>query len=127
MCGCHLKLSCSAAVHRLTSPDNPRLYLPAPKERIPRAEVAEAEAIVRRAVLGVLGDLTGLGEEALAHRLHVRVVGSYVRGAPDSGDIDFIIAPPPAAGAVRTGELMKRLYRRLVWEGHVTEDCPFDG
>lgn len=30
---------------------------------------------------------------ALADKLHVRVVGSYLRGRPDSGDIDYIIAP----------------------------------
>jgi hypothetical protein len=33
-------------------------------------------------------------ESLLAAGLHVRAMGSYLRGMPDSGDIDIIVAPP---------------------------------
>lgn len=52
---------------------------------------------MRRETLAALRDLCpGLPAAALSDRLHVRCTGSYLRGKKDCGDIDFIIAPPPA-------------------------------
>ena len=53
---------------------------------------------MRAATLDALVSLTEEPRAALEDRLHERAMGSFLRGATDSGDIDFIIAPPPVAG-----------------------------
>ena len=49
-------------------------------QRVPRAKSAECEALVKTELLAVLRQQTGVDERSLAQRLHVRVVGSYLRG-----------------------------------------------
>ncbi len=60
---------------------------------------------------------TGLSLAELQAQLHVRVVGSFVRGKRDCGDIDFIVAPPPAAGQQHPGTLLQQLIMKLVEAG----------
>jgi hypothetical protein len=51
----------------------------------------------------------------------VRVVGSYVRGKSDCGDIDYIIAPGPGAGEeVVIGKLMELTLKGLSARGCIT-------
>jgi len=56
--------------------------------RIPRAEVEAIGAYVKAAVE------TLCGEYGLTFVAVVLVVGSYRRGAVDSGDVDILILPP---------------------------------
>ncbi|GLC35860.1 hypothetical protein PLESTF_001233200 [Pleodorina starrii] len=65
--------------------------------RIPRAEVDEVVAVVRQTTIDALRALTQLPDAALLDRLHVRPMGSFVRGSTSSSDVDFIIAPSPQA------------------------------
>lgn len=51
-------------------------------QRIPRAEVAEHDTLVRTAI------------RALDPTIQITIGGSYRRGAPSSGDIDFILTKP---------------------------------
>jgi hypothetical protein len=69
--------------------------------------------------LQMLGAATGLGEAQLGEPLHVRVVGSYVRGKADCGDIDFIVAAPPAAGEQHPATLLYQLIQKLVEAGEL--------
>jgi len=39
----------------------------------------------------------GQKEPCLAQRCHVRALGSYLSGQPDSSDIDILVSPSPAA------------------------------
>ena len=67
--------------------------------------------------------MTQLSTAVLSDRLHVRVVGSYVRGKADCGDIDYIIAPGPAAGEeVAIGRLLDLTLKGLSAKGYVTGD-----
>ena len=52
-----------------------------------------------------LGPLPGKPEPELAQRCHVRAMGSYLSGRPDSSDIDILVSPSPAAleAAVASG------------------------
>lgn len=66
--------------------------------RIPREEIAAAECLLRARLLGLVSRLGGpeLAVEALA-QTYAQVTGSYIRGAPDSGDIDFLVVLPPGS------------------------------
>ncbi|KAJ5637514.1 DNA polymerase family X [Penicillium lividum] len=55
------------------------------KQRIPRKEVEEHGAIVRRAV------------QSVDHGMQVIIAGSYRRGALNSGDVDVLITKPDAS------------------------------
>ncbi|KAF8056467.1 hypothetical protein HT031_006324 [Scenedesmus sp. PABB004] len=95
--------------------------------RIPRAEVAEAERIVAEAAADALRGLApGRGAGEVAEQLHVRAMGSYLRGKPDCGDIDIIISPDPAAG-LGSGPLLVATLKWLGRHGHITQDMlPLD-
>ena len=56
-------------------------------QRIPRAEVTRHDALVRAAI------------HTLDPTIEVTIGGSYRRGAPDSGDIDFILTKPSCTPA----------------------------
>lgn len=75
------------------------------QERIPRAEVAQVEALLKNA----------LGTQMVA-----TVVGSYRRGAPDSGDIDALLTHPSASAAIRT-KFFREYVERLVASGFMIE------
>jgi DNA polymerase/3'-5' exonuclease PolX len=115
--------------------------------RIPREEVAEAEALVKEcaieAVAEALAERAGGGEglraaitEELsapenAACLHARVLGSYVRGqSRDCGDIDVLIAVADETPVSRRQilrevppkELMRRLLLRLRSRGWLLPD-----
>jgi len=74
------------------------------EQRIPRAEVQDVEGQLRELTLTTLIATPGLlpphlsHREALSPRLHARVAGSYLRGRPSCGDIDFIVAVPREVG-----------------------------
>jgi DNA polymerase/3'-5' exonuclease PolX len=68
------------------------------QQRIPRAEVAEVERMVRKQIAEMEGDL------------EAEVLGSYRRGAADCGDIDIIVYSK--SDKVSNG-LMERVVRTL--------------
>lgn len=68
-----------------------------------------------------LQELTGKPHSDVLQLLHCRALGSYVRGKPDCGDVDFIISPGPAASGVGLGPLMAGLLSRLAEQGYVTQ------
>ncbi|KAF5840009.1 hypothetical protein DUNSADRAFT_18046 [Dunaliella salina] len=66
---------------------------------ITRQQIAHVETTVKSSVVEALHKITGLSKDILTddHRsgaLHVRAMGSYIRGAKVFNDVDFIVAPP---------------------------------
>ncbi|EFJ43097.1 hypothetical protein VOLCADRAFT_96792 [Volvox carteri f. nagariensis] len=101
------------------------------QRRIPRAEITQIAAVVRQVTIETLrrspstvwdSALTQLPDADLLDRLHVRPMGSYVRGHTSSADVvqDFIIAPSPQADP-RVGpyELLLAIVDRLNADGYL--------
>ena len=61
------------------------IYFEETNERIPRAEIVEFEKLFKKEFL----ELLNTNDESLTNH-KFEIVGSYRRGKPDSGDIDFI-------------------------------------
>jgi len=66
---------------------------------ITRQQIEHVEAVVKSSVVAALNKVTGLSKEILmddrkSGGLHVRAMGSYIRGANVFNDVDFIVAPP---------------------------------
>lgn len=103
------------------------------EDRIPRDEVAEAEGILRDTVAQVIMELPELNcppgitsQELIDSGLHARVMGSYLRGHPTTGDIDVVISAPLTCGEIPLVPLMEGLLARLLARGCITGDNPFD-
>ena len=74
-------------------------YYEAGLQRIPRAEMTAHEAMLLGSLTGSLtgtreGTLTGTREGAREGTLSGTIVGSYRRGAADSGDVDMLVTYP---------------------------------
>jgi hypothetical protein len=94
-------------------------YLDDFEKRIPRAEVAHAEAIVREATFDLV-DRMGADD---TERTYCRATGSYIRGKPDSGDIDMLIALPPSQAECDCSEFLHRLLAALLERGLLLDEC----
>ncbi|GLI68653.1 hypothetical protein VaNZ11_013129, partial [Volvox africanus] len=93
------------------------------QHRIPRAEVNQVATVVRHVTIESLQALTQLPYSVLIDRLHVRPLGSYVRGSATSADVDFIIAPSPQADPrVSPYALLVALVGRLEAGGYLDVD-----
>ncbi|KAK3285068.1 hypothetical protein CYMTET_7321 [Cymbomonas tetramitiformis] len=87
------------------------------QERIPRAEVAQAAALVCTVL------------KRVSPRAMLRTVGSFRRGAVDCGDIDLLVVPPTEAGVADANSqesdaaenLLKELVRELTALGFITD------
>ncbi|KAL0035862.1 hypothetical protein WJX77_005685 [Trebouxia sp. C0004] len=88
------------------------------QQRIPRSEVEQ----VHRLVCGVVKEVVGVEGLPDADRLHCRVTGSYIRGKPMTGDIDFLIMAPPSQEPVACGAVLQALLARLLQEGLVVDE-----
>lgn len=75
------------------------------QERIPRAEVAEVETILT---------------DALGASMKATIVGSYRRGAADSGDIDCLLTHPSASAPIRA-KFFREYVDRLRTSGFMIE------
>jgi DNA polymerase lambda len=89
--------------------------------RIPHAEIATAEAVVREAAFALAEEL-GAGD---AERCFCAATGSYARGAPDSSDVDMLIALPPSLdrAGITAGAFAVRLLRALLEKGFLLDEC----
>ncbi|KAL3149104.1 hypothetical protein ABBQ32_001946 [Trebouxia sp. C0010 RCD-2024] len=88
------------------------------QQRIPRTEVEQVHSLVYGVVKDVLA-VEGLPD---ADRLHCRVTGSYIRGKPMTGDMDFLIMPPPSRGPVACGAVLQALLARLLQQGLLLDE-----
>ncbi|KAL4421994.1 hypothetical protein ABPG77_011017 [Micractinium sp. CCAP 211/92] len=79
--------------------------------RVPRAEVAQAEAIVREACFELVEQHGGRNDVEFTF---CWATGSYRRGAPDSSDIDILICLPPSLAGASCGVIMSELLRSLL-------------
>ncbi|KAK9820567.1 hypothetical protein WJX72_011724 [[Myrmecia] bisecta] len=80
---------------------------------IPRVEAVKVEQLVYTTACKLLG----CDPEAESDRIHCRGMGSYLRGKPATGDIDFLIMPPASAGEVAPGPLLQSLLTSLLRKG----------
>jgi DNA polymerase/3'-5' exonuclease PolX len=77
--------------------------------RIPRAEMASHEATLREALLQ-------------SHpRFQLAIVGSYRRGAPDSGDIDALVTLPAPHGSQSAAEHLQVAIATMARQGYIIE------
>ncbi|KAL3133282.1 hypothetical protein ABBQ38_007162 [Trebouxia sp. C0009 RCD-2024] len=88
------------------------------QQRIPRTEVEQVHSLVYGVVKEVLA-VEGLPD---ADRLHCRVTGSYIRGKPMTGDMDFLIMPPPSKEPVASGAVLQALLARLLQQGLLLDE-----
>eukprot|EP00884_Botryococcus_braunii_P020197 jgi/Botrbrau1/6861/Bobra.152_2s0020.1 len=83
--------------------------------RIPASVVAQVEEVVQNAVLDVLK----CREAEDASKFFAFAVGSYCRGKPATGDIDFLIIPPASVG---DANFMAPLLRYLLKVGLLVDE-----
>ena len=72
------------------------------QRRIPRQEIERHEAVVKTAL-----------SEMLPH-LKATIGGSYRRGAPDSGDVDFLVTAPGLSAGTLSHLVFQKLIPRLL-------------
>lgn len=79
------------------------------KQRIPRAECKS------------LYDVVSSEAKAIDPKLEIEIMGSYRRGSPDSGDVDFLITRDDSDGLNHAG-VIRRLVERLMVRGVITHE-----
>ena len=79
------------------------------KQRIPREECKQIYDIVKREAL------------IIDPKLDIEIMGSYRRGADNSGDVDFLITRNAGDGMNHSG-VIERLVKRLMYMGVITHE-----
>jgi len=79
------------------------------KQRIPREECKQIYDLVKREAL------------AIDPKIDIEIMGSYRRGAENSGDVDFLITRNDADGLDHSG-VIEKLVRRLMFMGVITHE-----
>ena len=82
------------------------------KQRIPRAECKQIYDIVKREAL------------VIDPKIDIEIMGSYRRGAENSGDVDFLITRNDEDGLDHSG-LIETLVRKLMFMGVITHEVSF--
>ncbi|KAK9865403.1 hypothetical protein WJX84_007229 [Apatococcus fuscideae] len=89
------------------------------QHRIPRSEVQMAEDAIRQAVMEVLPSRR---IDDASDPLYAYCMGSYLRGKPATGDIDFMLVPPASMGKLPCGPLLQRLLKQLLQVGLLVDE-----
>ncbi|KAL4431115.1 hypothetical protein ABPG75_006371 [Micractinium tetrahymenae] len=79
--------------------------------RVPRAEIAQAEAVIRETCFELVERHGGRED---MERTFCFATGSYRRGVADSGDIDILICLPPSLAGSDCGAFLSELLRALL-------------
>jgi hypothetical protein len=79
------------------------------KQRIPREECKQIYDIVKREAL------------IIDPKLDIEIMGSYRRGAENSGDVDFLITRNDGDGLNHSG-VIEKLVRKLMYMGVITHE-----
>jgi DNA polymerase lambda len=79
------------------------------KQRIPREECKQIYDLVKREAL------------AIDPKIDIEIMGSYRRGAENSGDVDFLITRNDEDGLDHSG-VIEKLVRKLMFMGVITHE-----
>lgn len=79
------------------------------KQRIPREECKQIYDLVKREAL------------MIDPKLDIEIMGSYRRGAENSGDVDFLITRNDGDGLDHSG-VIEKLVRKLMFMGIITHE-----
>ena len=79
------------------------------KQRIPREECKQIYDLVKREAL------------AIDPKIDIEIMGSYRRGAENSGDVDFLITRNDADGLDHSG-VIEKLVQKLMFMGVITHE-----
>jgi DNA polymerase lambda len=83
------------------------------KERIPREECKQIYDVVHAEAM------------LIDPKLDIEIMGSYRRGATNSGDVDFLITRKDDDGLTHSG-VIEKLVRRLMHKGIITHEVSRD-